>query len=735
VYETAEQRDADAARIAREKYNGRSVAELLTDEEFGADNTLATLRKRVNIRGTLLSELFDAIDSNVPRDSVSPQATDTRAINEQLKNDLFDLWLTMLPEQAFRKQFISRKGRAGFRVDLRRNMAAHVAKVAPALARLKYGNELRSDMERIQQMAKTDPNNLGPVRDAVQNRVNKIMSPDKRGFWDAFAGYANKVAYLTYLTGAATALLQPFGLIISGLPILSGNHKTNPFTVAKELLRATMDWRQYGVAHKLPDGTIKYEAPSLANGKSLTDDERRAVKAMVDLNIATNTFSGFLWDATREEVSEAVPARTAVGKAKQAAGTAVDIVVNAPLRNVERLTREAMYLAAYRLGRARGLSESAAIAQAAEDTNEALGNYSAESRPTWMQGPAGRMATAMKMYPVVVTQQLVGSFLSAIKPLDGKTRAQAITKFVGILMTTGMIAGAYNMPLADLVINAVTAMLKDIDDDDLPEDLKKKDPQLWFKNVFMPELLGNREIFGVPLDRIIGEGPLSAFTNRAFGKRLGMNDLWFRDGKPTASTSDALTAFLIGLGGPFLSYGMSVAKGIDDMMIGDTERGIERMVPLAALRNVMTANRAMEKGYDTTRGVIVPPEDVSKADLIWQILGFSPADVDAARELSFKASGIEQRTLNQRTLITRRIKHAFRERNMARVGELVRTEVQNFNRKNPTYELTAKQIEEMLLEDAKARAMTRAGTPISEKNIAILREALSNMEARVRERK
>jgi hypothetical protein len=734
TFDTAEKRDAEAARIAREDYSGANVQELLYDGEFAADNNLSTLRNRVDIRGTLLSELFDVVDGSVARDNTSPTAVDARALNEKLKNDLFDLWLSMLPEQAFRKQFISRKGRAGFRPDIRRNLASHMARIAPVLSRIKYGNALRAQMDRIQMFARTDPNNFGAIRDEMQARIDKVMSPNKRGLADAVAGAANKLTYLTYLTGAITAFLQPFGIWISGLPILTANHNTNPATVATELAKVSAYFKQYGIARRLPDGSIAYEAPSLANSKTLSEEERRAVRAMVDMNVATNNFTGLLWDANRDEISEAIPARTPAGRAKQIASDAVDLAVNAPLRNVERLTREALYLASYRLGRQRGLTEAEAIWQAASDVKESLGDYDQASRPRWMQNPAGRVLFAMKMYPVVVTQQLIGSFINIIKPMNGQTRKQALIKFSGIYMMAAMLAGMYNAPFADLMISALAAMLKDMDDDDLPDELKDKNPNLWFKTVFMPELLGDRKIFGVPLDRILGEGSLTAFSNLAIGQRIGLNDLWFRDGKPSANTQDAVTNLVMSAF-PLSSYAMSVAKAVDDMAVGDYERAFERSVPLATVRNIMTTKRVAEKGYDTTRGTIVKPEDVSKADLFWQSLGVTPADVAAARDLSFKASGITQETLNQRNLIIRRIKFQFNEGDADQMREIIRTEVRKFNKNNPTYPITPKQLLEILEAEREAKAMSRAGTPIDEKNIRIFREAVNNMKDRLEERK
>lgn len=722
VYETREQRQEDAERIAREQYLGKPVGELLETEDFAMINEASELRSRIDIKGSLLSQLFDAIDKRVPE--TPEQATKLAEANQQLKNDMFDIWLSAMPEQAFRKQFVHRKGRAGYRPDIKRNIATHIARVAPALARLRYGQELRSQQIRLRAAVRSRED-LTPFKQSVDKRIDAVLNPQAQtGFWDSFAGAANKLTYLTYLTGVATAFLQPMSIYISALPILIANHGANPVRVAKELGKMVTYMKQYSTIKTLPDGDIKYTAPTLANNKTLPEDERRAIRAMVSMNVSQQTYSGFLWDAAKGLDDDIVK-----GKGAKAA----DLLFNALLRNTERLTREAVYLAAYRLGRQRGLSEQEAIMQAASDVKESLGDYDTMNRPTWMQGPFGRVVFSMKMYPVVVTQQLFGNMYRMIPFLNKEGKKQAFVKFSGIMMTTATLAGIYNMPFADLIITMLTKFLEDQDDDDLPDELKDKDPVLWFKTVWMPNKLGEFSIGGVPLDEIIGEGPLTALTGRAVGQRIGLNDLWFRDGKPSPDLATAAQSFMLSFF-PFASYSTSILKSVEDFMIGDYQKAMERAVPLATARNFLIADRIKKEGFESPKGGFVEPENVTTADIVWQRMGFSPADVSAAREFSFKATGEEQKVLLQRNQVIRKLKFAHSKGDEDRFEKVLEEDVDKFNTKNPDVALTSEQIFDILKAYDEQRASARAGVVLNKKNARLFEESVENIERRLERR-
>ena len=112
-----------------EKRKAETRDELFQDETWGYGNDISSLRHKTTQSSQLLSGMFAAIDAS---DTTSPEA------KEQLKDTVYQLYLQTMPEQSFRKQFIHRKGLAGFRTDLLRNVADTSSKMAVQLSRIKY---------------------------------------------------------------------------------------------------------------------------------------------------------------------------------------------------------------------------------------------------------------------------------------------------------------------------------------------------------------------------------------------------------------------------------------------------------------------------------------------------------------------------------------------------------------------------------------------------------------------
>jgi hypothetical protein len=89
-----------------------NLEELLADKEFVYDNDISSLRRISSDSSALLREIFDVIDSSNLGDSDS---------KDKLKDAVYQVYLQTMPDQSFRKQFIHRKGTAGFSGDALRN--------------------------------------------------------------------------------------------------------------------------------------------------------------------------------------------------------------------------------------------------------------------------------------------------------------------------------------------------------------------------------------------------------------------------------------------------------------------------------------------------------------------------------------------------------------------------------------------------------------------------------------
>ena len=727
IYESATERDEDAARIAKEKR--QSIEEMRDSGEMELGDDLDALRNTARDSSQLLTSIFRAIDA-IKLPAGDTEGT-TNAYKENLKDSVYQVFLNTMPEQSFRLMFRHRKGRGGYRTDLIQNTAKTAAKMSVQLARLKYAQKMRNVTSAARDSI-VGREHLLPYVKELERRVATVLSPKPQDVWDAIAGVANRVTYLWTLTSASTALIQPISIYVSALPILAANHGFSPIKTAKELGKMITYLNQYGVIKENVDGTHRYVAPSIANAKNLPADEKRAIQAMTRMNVAQSTYVAQVYDYSQTPVSDLESVR---GRGKEAAY----LITGALMHNMERLTREVVYLASYRLGKQRGLSEADAIKQAADDTREALGDYETTNKPRWMQRGVGRVAFAMKMYPVVMIQQLFGNFLKMIPFFNKEGKKEALAKFIGIYMTAGSVAGLAGIPAYSILIHAIVAALKDeVDDEDLPEELKDMDPEMWLREVYMPQKFGEYSVGGVPLDEWIMDGPINAVTGWSISSRIGLNDIWAKDGKSTKDVKEAAAGFLAAyFGGPTLSVATSMLDAVEQYMLGDYEKGNEKMMP-KPIRDFLLAQKYNIEGIKSATGVeLVAPENVKTSEKVGQIIGFAPALTASVKEAGFKMLSKEQDILNERNKILRKLDIQNRkgtDEGDAKFDNIIDKDVEQFNKQYPDYALKTKDIKKSLKTKDEQRQKAPAGVTTTKKFYGIGDEAISNLEKKLERR-
>ena len=719
LFETRAERNAKAKELAEQR--GEDYEDALFRQEFVQGNDLKTLRAASQNSSEMLKKIFEAIDS---KDLGSPAA------KEGLKDAIYQVYLTTMPEQSFRRQFTHRKGRAGFSTDLQRNIATTASKQSIQLARLKYAPQLRRSLSAARDSI-VEREELSPFVQEAEKRIDMALSGDHGSLSESVAGIANKASYFWYLSSAASALIQPSSVFISGLPVLAGSYN-DATGAATELAKMTTLVNQYSVFRTNVDGTTSITAPSIANSKSLPEDERKAISEMTARGVSESTYASLVWGykSMSTEQFEGV-----VGKGKRLG----NLMVGALMHNTERLSREAVYLAAYRLGKKQGLDYDAAVQKAVDSTNEALGNYDITNRPRFMQQGIGKIAFQFKTYPLQMSLLLLTNFKKMLPFLNKEGKKEAATKFFGMMGTSALLGGVANMALFSPIIGLVGWAWSQLElDDDWPEELKDLDFETWFRTVFLPEKLGDVTIGGVPVSDIVDRGPLNAITGYDIASRIGLNDLWGRDSKETKTSRESAIAFMLDhFGGPTASLMLGFADAYDAFAMGDYQKMLEKMLP-AAVRNLVVANKYADEGMKTARGSeLVGKDDVKTGELIGQAIGFRPDILAATQGPSFKLTGVEQKILNQRNLILNKLDFQHRKETDAgddKFSDIMENEVSKFNKKYPSYALDADAIIDSLLKKAEQRSGARAGVNITEKNVAIVDDAVTTLEKRLEKR-
>ena len=736
IFKTRGARNNAAKKLAEELNPGNPDAlnVELDSSNFKLGNNIRDLRLDSLDAAPLLQAVFKAIDEGDFNPVASgmnevDQRAEATAAREALKDSIYQLYLTTMPEQSFRRQFIHRKGRIGFSVDLTQNIASVAAKQAVQLARLEFSPQLRNAVSAAKDSI-AEREELSPFVDEAERRVNAALAGNRGGFLDAVSGVANRLSYIYYMTGISSALIQPFSLLISGVPVLGANHGSMT-KAAKELGKMLTFINQYGIVRENPDGTTSYVPPSIANAKGLTPLQKRAVAEMVERGVEQSTYSSLVYGykSVTTDDFDSIP-----GKGKRLA----NVLIAGLLHNIERLTREAVYLASFNLGIGRGLDYEDAVRQAVSDTNEALGNYDIANRPTWMQQGLGKVLFQFKMYPLQMTLLLGTNLMRMIPFMNKEGKAVAIKKFFGVMGMSALVAGVPGMAMFSSIVGLLGWLWSKMsDDDDWPDELREMDLETWLRTVQIPEALGGMSIGSVPVSDVIDRGIFNAMTGWDIASRTQLNDMWGRDSKETKTARDSAIAFMVENMGPTASLGLSMADAYQAYTEGDYQKMWERMSP-AAIRNWVMANKMMNEGIKTSAGAdLVTKDNVKTGELIGRVLGFNP-DINAITQVNnFKLNGVEQKILNKRNLILTRLNVQFKkesEAGDAMFDKIIEDEVSKFNRKYPSYAIDADTIVDSLSSKAERRASAVAGVAITEKSAPLVGTAADKLAERLEKR-
>jgi len=692
TFETMSERDAAAEGFAKERRT--PLQQLKEDQTFVLGNDIGSLRRASYDSSGLLKGMFDVIDS---QDFTSPEA------REELKDAVYQLYLNTMPEQSFRRQFINRKNITGFSTDLLRNISTTGIKMSTQLAKLKYSPLLRNSISAARDSI-VGREELEPFVDEMQARINQMMNPAASGKLNAIGTFFNRASFLYYLSGWASALLQPVGVFQTGTTILGARYGYTQTTI--ELTKMLKIWDQYGITRKNPDGSVSYVPPSIANASGFTADEKRAVREMLGRDVSQSTYASALFGYS------SVPTMEFDSKwSKTKRGAAM--LTGGLMHTTERLSREMMFMASYRLNRKAGNTHQQSVDAAVIDTNEALGNYGQYNRPIFMQKGIGKVLLQFTMYPLHVTLFLLRNFKKSLPLLNKEGKWEATKIFYGTLGTTFLLAGAPGLPLFSTVMGFLGSFWKD---EDKPEELKDMDYETWWRTIWVPENLGHLEIGGVQLgdlvSNVVDRGVVNTVTGLDIASRTSLNDLWLRDLKETKTARESAVALAVEKAGPSANMVLAWADGIEAFMNGQYQKGVEKISP-ALLRNLVIANRLRTEGAMDNKGAeIIAKGGFTTGELIGKAVGFNPDILANQQRLAFKMQAMEQRIKNERSKLLNNLGREYIEADNSNKPDAWKKyvkrldEIEKFNTKHPEYVITDENRDDSIDKRLEERAKT-----------------------------
>ncbi len=345
---------------------------------------------------------------------------------ESLSDEIYQMYLRTLPARSMRRNFIHRKGVAGFSQDAVRALADQGFRQSRQQARLDHMDILDNHLDSIQKYVHELPNNV--EADRVVEELNKrhewVRNPSR-------AGWAQKLTSLGFvwmlgLTPAAALVNLTQNLQVA-LPILGSRY--GMAESSKMMSQATAQYLKAAFTRNRPKGQGIL-------GSVLTGGEKEAMRRAVAQGVIDVTQAADL----------AGLAENPNAKYSGTWNKAMNIIGWA-FHHAEVFNREVTYIAAYRLAMKKHGDHEKAIADAIKDTWDSHFDYSSINRARFMQSDMAAVALQFKQYSQNMTYYLWANLAKALKGETPEVKAMARKQLLGTLASTFFIGGAGALPL------------------------------------------------------------------------------------------------------------------------------------------------------------------------------------------------------------------------------------------------------------------------------------------------
>jgi hypothetical protein len=166
------------------------------------------------------------------------------------------------------------------------------------------------------------------------------------------------------------------------------------------------------------------------------------------------------------------------------------------------------------------------------------------------------------------------------------------------------------------------------------------------------------------------------------------------------------------LGGPALSVGKRIGRGITDFQEGNFERAAEGMLP-AGISNMYKATQrySREGGIRTRRGDPIY-DDITSGELAAQFLGFAPAEYIRIQEENQNLKNIDRKTSKKRSDLMKDYYLAMNMGTWDDMGEAL-NEILKFNKANPSFDIDYDSLERSVLQHLRSSTKMHNGVQLS----------------------
>ena len=604
-------------------------------------------------------------------------------IDDKVMDMVWQRYLESMPDLSTRKQFIHRKGTAGFDADALKAFSKHMFHASHQMARLKYGMDLTEATNVVADQGKVAPDPTKGVRLANQLKKNHqwVMNP----MGNAFSQRANSIAFVWFLgVTPAAALVNLTQTPMMGIPIIGARFGFDKAAV--HMARSSAD-------SVLGKGNV-------SNSPKLTDIERKAMQEFERSGLIDKTQAHDLAGVGDTGVTyNPLMAKTMAG-------------IGFFFHRAEVWNREVTALTAFRAAVDHGQSYQQALETAHELTWASHFDYSNSSRPSILQNDFAKVAFVFRAHSINMIYRVVRDIHQSMKGDTPEARRIARRQLVGVFGMLQLFAGTtglFGFNQAMWILNMVFG------DDDDPLD---------FETRMKRDLI---DVLGPQLGGIILNGAPGHYTKTDLTSRIGLADVWFRSSGRDLEGRDQWQDWIIQTAGASTSMVGNWLAGADYIRKGQFADGIELAAP-KAIRDAMRSYRRISDGVVSaySGNQIIGAEDIGIRETIAQGIGFTPASVGETWERNSALRRAETKVMRHRSQLLNAYALAFSMKDKEQLKDVL-DRIKKFNRgkANRGLAITAKTIKQSLATRRRNANKRQDGVIIQNKQLDLsLRKAL-----------
>lgn len=590
---------------------------------------------------------------------------------DTMKATVRQLYLQMLPETSSQKMFAKRHGVLGWDRDMIRNFAKRSEIANYNIAYARTAKEMSDSLgvvdSQIRKMQKSGNPSMASLSTMGSDIVGELRTRNAQLMKQPNTPIIDKLNAFNYSFYLALSpaymlvnMLQPYQIT---LPVVGAK-----FGFVKTALEMA---RNAGTAYRV----LKHMAKSDLIYPNMDVDE--LVKDKV-LTVAQGDFLKSALSTGRIDITLAHE----LGEVRKHGATSkynsIMHIAGLGSHYTEVFNRVTAGLAAFNLA-SKTMDKDKAIAYSNRIIDSTQFDYTSQNLARLM----GKHGIAGEITPIFMAfQRYNAQSLELISRLTlesfGKLRAnetemkEARKALAGLFMTTGALAGMLGLPAMGLITAAID---KIFGDDDEPLDSKAA-VRNFLADSFGKETAevlarGGPRALGIDLSSRVGYDNIVPFTR------------WLADKR---ALKDSIEAHSLDAMGPLAGAATNMVLGAHQVMDGDTMKGLERLLPIAPLRNAAKAAE-FANGYATDPKGNRLPVDLNGWDIMNQLLGFTPRPMAERSEALYTINTNTRQLQETSGKLRQKMYRALEANDMAEIDS-VKSDIIEFNMKNPAFAIT-----------------------------------------------